>query len=237
MHYNFKSLIVFEDDDIYIINKPWGISSLAEHTAKTTSLFDVMKSFNPNARLCHRLDKFTSGCMIVSKNDDAYRAISIGFEKRLIHKTYHAVVHKPSAFENESVKMALVKKVNNTGIVAHNGKPAETIFNTLESFKHFSLVECKPVTGRFHQIRVHLQYLDHPIVADEIYGGKIPYLSEILPRYKNSSRREENPMIKRFALHAHQLEFTTPSGKALKINAPYPKDFNTLIKLIRKNDR
>lgn len=237
MKVKFKDLIVFEDDDIYVINKPAGISSLAEHTAPTLSLFDVMKDHNPEARLCHRLDKFTSGCMIVSKNDDAYRTISIGFEKREIKKTYHAVVHKSSAFENESVKMPLVKKVNNTGIIAPNGKPAETVFNTLESFKHFSLVECKPITGRFHQIRVHLQYVEHPIVADELYGGKIPYLSQILPRYKNSSRREENPMIRRFALHAHQLSFKAPSGENLEITAPYPKDFNTLVKLIRKNDR
>ncbi len=237
MKINFKDLILFEDDDIYVINKPAGISSLAEHTAPTLSLFDVMKAHNDKARLCHRLDKFTSGCMIISKNDEAYRLISIGFEKREIKKTYHAVVHGSSHFENEVVKVPLVKKLNNTAIVARTGKDAETTFNTLESFKHFSLVECKPKTGRFHQIRVHLQYAGYPIVADETYGGKIPYLSQVMNRYKNSSRRDENPMMKRFALHAFQLNFAAPSGNKIEVTAPYPKDFNTLVKLVRKNDK
>lgn len=237
MKISFEDLVIFQDDDIYIINKPAGISSLAEHTAPTLSVFDIMKTADPKARLCHRLDKFTTGCMIVSKNDDAYRSVSIGFEKRLIEKTYHAIAHKPSAFNNDIIDVPLVKKQNNTGIVAKLGKDAKTIITTLESFKHFSLIECKPVTGRFHQIRIHLQYRNHPIVADEVYGGSIPYLSQIIPRYKNSSRREENPMMTRFALHAKRLNFKTPSGKEIMVDAPYPKDFATLIKIIRKNDR
>lgn len=235
MKLKFADLVIYQDADIYIINKPAGLSSLAEHTAPTLSLFDLMKEADSNARLCHRLDKFTSGCLIISKHDDAYRFISMGFEKRLISKTYHAIVHGPTAFEHEKVAAALVKKRNNTGIVAREGKPAETIFHTLENFKHYSLVECRPITGRFHQIRLHLQHVGHPIVADELYGGSIPFLSQILPRYK-SSNRQENPMMERFALHAQKLQFTGSDNKQIEVEAPYPKDFATLLKLLRKND-
>jgi len=233
---NFKDLILFENDDLYIINKPAGISCLAEHTAPTESLFDIAKAYDENTRLCHRLDKFTSGCLIISKNDEAYRHVAILFEQRKIGKTYHAIAHGPSNFEGEIVTVPLVKKVNGTAIWARGGKEAYTEFNTLESFGHYSLVSCQPKTGRFHQISVHLKFLEHPIVADETYGGHLPYLSEVLRRYKPSSR-EENPMIRRYALHAQALSFESTKGDLIHIEAPYPKDFTTLLKLLRKNDR
>jgi 23S rRNA pseudouridine955/2504/2580 synthase len=218
-----------------VINKPAGISSLSEHGNTALSVFEVMKQEEPHARLCHRLDKFTSGCMIVSAHDDAYRHVSLAFEHREIRKVYHAVVHGASALQGEVVDVPLVKKRNNTGIVAREGKPALTTFTTLESFGHYSLIECFPSTGRFHQIRIHLAHLGFPIVADTLYGGQLPYLSALVRRYKPSGR-DENPMIQRQALHAFSLGFTGPSGQEIKAIAPYPPDLHTLVKLLRKND-
>lgn len=236
MKVDFKDLILFENDDLYVINKPSGISCLAEHTAATRSLYDITKEFNPEARLCHRLDKYTSGCLIISKNDEAYRHVAMAFERRNITKTYHAVVHGSTQFDNDLVDVPLVKKVNGTAIWAKSGKPSATIFTTLESFGHYSLVECKPETGRFHQIRVHLKFKEHPIAADDLYGGHAPYLSEVVKRYKPSAR-EENPMIRRYALHAFSLNFKGIKEEEIEVSAPYPKDYETLLKLLRKNDR
>lgn len=236
MKTNFKDFILFENDDLYVINKPSGISALAEHTSEAISIFELTKAHNSDARLCHRLDKFTSGCMIVSKNDATYRTISMQFENRKVSKIYHAVAYGPTAFQDHLLDLALVKKQNNSAIWAKDGKSAQTYFSTLECYKHLSLLECRPVTGRFHQIRVHLQNLGHPIAADELYGGKIPYLSDIVGRYKRSARAE-NPMIKRYALHAYKIGFELPSGADVEIEAPYPTDFMTLVKLLRKNDK
>ena len=232
----FKELILHEDDDLYVINKPAGISCLAEHDTATTCLFDLMKAYNPDARLCHRLDKHTTGCMIVSKNDNCYRHIAMAFEHRKIQKTYHAIAHNPSGFNQEKIELALVKKGNNTGIVAKTGKEATTIITTAKCYKHFSLIACQPITGRFHQIRLHLSHIGHPLVADELYGGELPYLSQVKSRYK-SSKREENPMINRYVLHAYQLKFTSINNNDIEIAAPYPKDFQTLLKLLDKNDQ
>lgn len=236
MRVEFKDLILFENDDLYVINKPSGVSCLAEHTASTRSLYDITKEFDLNARLCHRLDKYTSGCLIISKNDETYRHVAMAFENRTISKTYHTVVHGSTAFENELVDVPLVKKVNGTAIWAKSGKPSATTFTTLESFGHYSLVECKPQTGRFHQIRIHLKFKEHPIAADDLYGGHAPHLSEVLKRYK-ASARDENPMIRRYALHAYALSFMGLKEETIEVSCPYPKDFATLIKLLRKNDR
>lgn len=236
MRIDFKDLILFENDDLYVIHKPSGISCLAEHTADTVSLYDLAKAFNPEARLCHRLDKFTSGCLIISKHDEAYRHVAIAFEKRNIEKTYHAVVHGKTNFVQEEVDVPLVKKVNGTAIWARAGKPASTTLTTIESYGHYSLVECKPKTGRFHQIRVHLKFKEHPIAADGDYGGHLPYLSEVVKRYKVSAR-DENPMIRRYALHAFALKFKGLKEEDIEVQCPYPKDYATLLKLLRKNDK
>jgi 23S rRNA pseudouridine955/2504/2580 synthase len=132
------------------------------------------------------------------------------------------------------VNVPLVFK--NTGIVifdARRGKESNTFFTTLKKFKSCSLVECRPITGRKHQIRVHLKYARHPIVADESYGGELIYLSQIKRKYIQT-KEVERPLIGRMALHADSLEFRDSAGKSIVVKAPYPKDFRIMLSQLEK---
>jgi 23S rRNA pseudouridine955/2504/2580 synthase len=119
-------------------------------------------------------------------------------------------------------------------VSTREGKESQTLVNTLEKFKHFTLVECKPHTGRMHQIRVHLAAVDSPVVADVLYGANIPFLSEIKKKFNLARDKEERPMIERLALHAKELSFKL--GKPYRLEAPYPRDFEALLNVIRKYD-
>ena len=115
------------------------------------------------------------------------------------------------------------------------GKIAETIFNTLKVYKNHTLVECQPITGRMHQIRIHLTCLKAPIVSDELYGGSMLYLSSLKKKFNLKQQTEEQPLVKRVALHAFSLTFKLMDGSPLTINAPYPKDLEVLVKQLEKN--
>ena len=115
------------------------------------------------------------------------------------------------------------------------GKEAQTIFNTIEVFKQQTLVRCEPVTGRMHQIRVHLSYLKHPIIADHQYGGKDVFLSEIKRKFNLKQDSEELPLISRVALHAYSIGFFDINGEPKYTEAPYPKDIEALVTQLRKH--
>jgi 23S rRNA pseudouridine955/2504/2580 synthase len=114
------------------------------------------------------------------------------------------------------------------------GKIAETIFKTLKIYQKHTLVQCLPITGRMHQIRVHLQCLKAPIVCDPTYGGEYIYLSELKRKFNLKQGSEELPLIKRVALHAHGIRFNLLSGEEKTVVTPYPKDFEALIKQLDK---
>jgi 23S rRNA pseudouridine955/2504/2580 synthase len=116
------------------------------------------------------------------------------------------------------------------------GKPSQTKFTSLENFVHFTLISCSPVSGRQHQIRIHLASQNAPIVADKIYGGELPFLSDLKKKFNLKKGSEEQPMINRFALHAHALNFQDINGKTLNIVADYPKDFNVFLSQLKKFD-
>lgn len=228
-----NDLILFENADILAINKPHGISSL-EDRAENTNILSIAKSLFPDIQVCHRLDKNTSGVMVFAKNPNAYRHLSLQFQNRDIEKVYHAVVHGQTNFKNHLIDLPLL--VRNHGIVKwdiKSGKKSNTFFTTLQNFKAYSFVECKPVTGRRHQIRVHLKYDKHPIIADTNYDGELVYLSHIKNKYKQSQKIEK-PLINRMALHAFSISFKTLEGKVEKIVAPYPKDYFVLLKQLEK---
>lgn len=235
--YEFKDLILFEDEDYIVINKPSGIASLEDRNiASTTNILEMARSYNMDAQLCHRLDKDTTGALAIAKNSEAYRMLSMQFEARTVIKIYHAVCDGIHDFKDLLVdKPILTMTKGIVKIERSKGKPAQTKFDTLKAYKFHTLVECRPTTGRMHQIRIHLSSVGAPIVYDEQYGGKPLFLSIIKRKFNLKKDTEEFPLIKRIALHAFALQFTTRGEKTIKVDAPYPKDFNVLVKQLDKN--
>ena len=231
----FKDLIIFENEDFIVVNKPPFLSTLEDRTPNTTNLLKIARQYNPDLQACHRLDKDTSGCLAFAKNAEAYRHLSIQFEAREVYKVYHAVAWGTHKFEEQLVNRAISPSAKGVARLSPQGKPAETYFNTLETFNRHTLVECLPVTGRLHQIRVHLAYLKAPIINDALYGGEPLFLSSLKPKkhYNLKQQTEELPLIKRFALHSFNLGFVLMNGEPVKVEAPYPKDFAVLVKQLR----
>ncbi len=235
---DFKDLILFENEDYIIINKPPYVSSLDERTTDKAgiSIIRMAKEYHDDAQLCHRLDKETSGSLAIAKNPDSYRNLAMQFEDRIVDKTYHAIVCGVHEFNENAVRLPIKQLKNGTVVIdREEGKEAETLFKTLEIFKQNTLVGCKPITGRMHQIRVHLQCLKASIVADVQYGGKNLYLSELKRKFNLKQNTEEQPLISRVALHASSLVFLGLDQVAIKATAPYPKDITALLKQLRNN--
>jgi 23S rRNA pseudouridine955/2504/2580 synthase len=232
----FKDLILFEDDNLIFINKPADVSSLEERNSDAKSLLSKAKKYAGDAQLCHRLDKETSGVMVIAKNPEMYRIMAMKFEAREIEKRYHAIVGGVLNIDNKSIVLPLSITRNALAkIDMKEGKPAETIISTLKTWVHYSLLECKPISGRLHQIRVHLASQNFPIVSDTQYGGKIPMLSRMKKNFKVNKFENERGMMQRVALHAYNLKFTI-EDKVFDVTAPYPKDMEVLLKLLDKHD-
>jgi 23S rRNA pseudouridine955/2504/2580 synthase len=138
-------------------------------------------------------------------------------------------------FKEELVNAPLLKMNDGTVRISSKGKSAQTYFNTLRIYSKHTLVECRPLTGRTHQIRVHLASLDAPITGDETYGGKPFFVSSVKRGFRVKKDTEEQPLIKRMALHAFSLEFKGLDGETVFAQAPYPKDFTALVKQLEAN--
>ncbi len=234
---DLKSLIIFENEDILVLNKPPFISTLDDRSGDTVTVIKLLKDVFPDAQICHRLDKETSGALIVAKTPETYRFISMQFEHRQVNKVYHALIDGHHRFENLSVNLPILNLgKSNVKIDRKEGKNALTLFNSIRYYKHYTLVECRPITGRMHQIRIHLASQRASIAGDEMYGGKPVFLSKIKRGYKLSKNEEEQPMMKRFALHAKELSFQLPDNTGITVEAAYSKDYETLLKMLDKFD-
>lgn len=233
----FADLILFENDDVIVVNKPPFLSSLDKREGGEVNLLRLAKAYWDDAQICHRLDKETSGALIIAKNPEAYRLVSMQFEKRQVKKVYHAIIEGTHTFENLLIDLPILNAGRgNVTISRQEGKRAETWFQSLKYFKHYTLVECRPVTGRMHQIRIHLATQRASIAGDEMYKGEPVYLSKIKRKYHLGKDQEELPIMKRFALHAYEVTFKINPETEITVHAPYPKDFETLLKLLEKFD-
>ncbi|MBX2964012.1 MAG: RNA pseudouridine synthase [Cyclobacteriaceae bacterium] len=231
----FKELIIWESEDFIACNKPPFISTL-EDRSDTLNLLKVAREYCPSAQACHRLDKDTSGVILFAKNPESYRHMSIQFEKRVVEKLYHAVVDGIHDFKNELVDAPIAKQDDGTvRISKRDGKSAQTYFSTLQVYRMHTLLECKPITGRMHQIRIHLTTLNSPITGDDLYGGKPFFLSSVKRGFNLKKFAEEEPLMKRMALHARSLSFKTLQEAPVSVEAPYPKDFQALIRQLQLN--
>ncbi len=236
VQFNFSEAVLFEDGDFVIINKPPFIATLEDRNDPVNILEIARKHLN-DPQVCHRLDKDTSGVLAIAKNPEAYRHLSMQFENRQVNKVYHAVADGLHQFQNKLVDAAIQKLNDGTVKIAREGKPAQTYFTTLATYKNHTLIECRPITGRMHQIRIHLRLLKAPITGDEMYGGHPFFVSSVKRGFYLKREAEEKPLMRRMALHAFSLEFALLDGEKVKIEAPYPKDFKALVRQLAENKR
>lgn len=234
--FRFEDAILYEDADFILINKPPFISTL-EDRQDPVNILALARQYEPDAQVCHRLDKDTSGVLAIARHPDAYRHLSMQLENREVTKIYHAVVDGIHNFASQLVDAPILKQNDGTVKISRSGKDAQTWFTSLQAYKNHTLVECKPVTGRMHQIRIHLARLGASITGDELYGGKPFFVSEVKRGFNLKKMTEEEPLMKRMALHAQSLQFLLPDGKEIATEAPYPKDFQALIRQLAGHKR
>ena len=232
---NFKDLILFENDDYVVVNKPPFLATLDEWVGGAPNLLRLARQQYDDIQAAHRLDRETSGALAFAKNPTAYRHLAMQFENREVSKQYHAVVWGTPQLDKELVQRNIENTTRGKARLAYKGKEAETVFTTLETYARHALVLAEPITGRMHQIRLHLMYLQAPIVGDVTYGGEDFYLSSLKKKFNMKEGEEEQPFIKRFALHAVRLQFTGLDGEQIVVEAPYPKDFRVLVDVLRQN--
>lgn len=232
----FSKLILHEDEHLLLINKPSGIASLDERNGEGPSILAMARKHDLNVQLCHRLDKETSGVLAIARDPETYREMAMNFEQRKVTKTYHAIVSGVLNVTQQRIVLPLSMTRNGIAKVdMKDGKMAETVVTTLRNFRHYTLLECQPLTGRLHQIRIHLAAQHYPIAGDITYGGKIPMLSWMKKDFNLSKWTNEEGIMRRVALHAYELRFTLNEHE-YAVQAPYPKDFEVFLKLLDKHD-
>lgn len=224
--------IIFQNQDIVIVNKPAGLTVHPAPGHPDKTLVNALLHVIPDLRgiggeqrpgIVHRLDKDTSGLIIVAKNDHAHRHLSSQLKNRLVHKTYIALLNGKLGSDSGEINEPIGRNPHNRKKMAivSTGRDAITRYKVLERIdfasSHYTLIEAYPLTGRTHQIRVHFSSISHALVGDSTYGGK-------------------NPMLNRQFLHAARLEFEMPSSSPFRASfeAPLPSDLNDLLQLLRK---
>ncbi|HEY5345645.1 MAG TPA: RluA family pseudouridine synthase [Verrucomicrobiae bacterium] len=230
--------ILFEDKSLLVVNKPAGLvvhpaAGHEEHTLVNALLHHCKGSLSgiggvARPGIVHRLDKETSGCLVVAKNDETHIALSEQFANRVVKKVYHVIVCGEVPRDAGEIHAAIARHPTHRKRMAvhddSDGRAAHTSYRVLEKLKCATYVEVQIHTGRTHQIRVHFQHLGHPVVGDETYGST-----------KNKRLKElANYAAPRVLLHAKELSFVHPrTQKPLKFSAPLPDDFKLALKLLR----
>lgn len=221
--------IRYEDSDVIVINKPRGmvvhpangnqrdtlVNALLYHCQDLSGINGVLRP-----GIVHRIDKDTTGLLIVAKNDLAHVELSKQLQDKTMHRLYYALVHGSFSHDYGVIDAPIgrdEKDRQKMAVTDKNSKEARTHFRVIERFAQYTLVECRLETGRTHQIRVHMRYIEHPVVGDEKYG------------YRRTMK------VGGQLLHAHQLEFLHPRTKAkIIVEAPLPSDFERILKQLRE---
>lgn len=222
--------IVYEDDDVIVVNKPQGMvvhpaPGHPNHTLVNALLYhSPLSTINGEFRpgIVHRIDKDTSGLLMVAKNDLAHRSLTAQLKAKTNEREYVALVHGVIKEERGTIDAPLgrSKKDRKKQAVVEDGRHAVTHFKVLERFKHYTLVSCRLETGRTHQIRVHMKYIGHPLAGDPIYGPR-----KTLPGNGQY-------------LHARLLGFKHPrTGKQMTFTTPLPEYFQKMLDHLEKTDK
>jgi len=223
--------ILYEDNDALVVNKPSGLIVHSDGRTQEPSLSDWLVKKYPQivdvgelvrAGIIHRLDRETSGVLIVAKNQNTFEFLKKQFQDRKVEKIYHAFVYGHVKNDEGVINRPIARSKRNAPLWSatrgRRGKEREAIteYKVLNRGEHWSFVELRPLTGRTHQLRVHLKAINYPVVCDKLYAPK----------------RESLLGFSRLALHARSLSIALPSGKTLKIEAPYPEDFQRAVEKI-----
>ena len=230
--------IIFEDKDIIVLNKhPGFVVHPGAGNPKGTLVnallhHDKELGFLPRAGIVHRLDKDTSGIMVVAKNEISYLNLVSQLKDRKVNRSYLAlVVGEPLSGSTINEPIGRHPKLRTKQAVNAKGKEAITTFKIQEKLNGYSLLNVSLETGRTHQIRVHLAFIGFPILGDSVYGGRKKFASGT-----SESLKTEILKFSRQALHAEKLEFIHPaSGKLVNYSAKAPKDLIKLIELLNKS--
>lgn len=234
-----EEYIIEEDENLVAINKPSGLLTIPDRAGKEISLKQILKNKYGEIFTVHRLDKDTSGIVVFAKNGEAHKQLSQLFEARETIKIYNGFVlgspFQKSGIINEPIAEHPIKKGLMT--VYKKGKESITEYEVLENFKLYSWMQFRILTGRTHQIRVHMKHLGHPIVCDELYGDAKPvFISSIKRKKFNLSKdvEAERPILSRLALHSSQLKFEL-FNKNYALETELPKDLRALLQQLHKN--
>jgi 23S rRNA pseudouridine1911/1915/1917 synthase len=230
--------LLFEDADLIVLDKPAGLvvhpgAGNADGTLVNALLHrDPALAALPRAGIVHRLDKDTSGAMVVARSLAAHTALVAMLGARAIHRQYLATVVGPMvAGGTVDAPMDRHPRDRLRRAVREDGRPAVTHYRVRERFRAHTLLECRLETGRTHQIRVHMAHIRHPIVGDPLYGGSLR-----LPKGATLALAEALRGFRRQALHAEVLAFEHPvTGEALRFQAPLPADFTGLLAALRED--
>lgn len=231
--------IIAENEHFIVINKPPGLLSIPDREGKETSLKELLQQKYDQIFTVHRLDRETSGIIVFAKDAETHKFLSQAFEERTVEKYYVGIVSGSLPEKQKTINAPIAENTMKRGvmIIHQRGKPAVTDYEVLEDFGKFSFVQFRIHTGRTHQIRVHMQYVGHPLVCDELYGDGLPVkLSSFKRNYKLSkNEEEERPILARTGLHAQRLHFTDMQGNEYDLTAEMPKDMRALLQQLRKN--
>ena len=227
-----KITILYEDEDVLVVNKPVGLVVHADgRTVEPTVVDWLVKKFpaikgvgeerdSDRSGIVHRLDRETSGTLLVAKNQTAFARLKKQFQRQEVHKVYHAFVYGRVKHDEGVIDRPIARSRANPVLwSATRGRRGEeraavTDYRVLKRSEETTFLELQPRTGRTHQLRVHLKAINYPIVCDKLYAPKRPCLLGFT----------------RLALHARSLAVTLPSGKTLSVEAPYPTDFTHALK-------
>ena len=233
---NIPFPIAYEDEHLLVVDKPKGMvthpgngihtGTLANALAyKFKSLSDVNGPLRPG--ILHRLDKDTSGLLVVAKTNAAHLNLAQQLEARNIKRIYHALSWRQSTETSGTIDQAIARNPRDPlkmGVHA-DGKRAVTHYTVLAYYQFATYFELELDTGRTHQIRVHLAHLQHPVIGDPLYGGRLAYLDRIQPIHHPFATKVLS-FFPSQALHAHRLTFSHPAtGKAMEFKSPLPPEF------------
>jgi 23S rRNA pseudouridine1911/1915/1917 synthase len=238
---NLPLTVLYKDEDLAVVDKAAGMAVHIGVGTKSGTLVnallyhlgDELSSVAGEMRpgIVHRLDKMTSGLIVVAKNDAAHRALADQFKARTVHKHYQILVHGRVESERGRIQASVGRDPVRRARMKVDGigpREAVTTYRVARRFHHFTLLDAEPHTGRTHQLRVHFAHLHHPVVGDRMYGAPA----------KVRIGSEERATLDRNFLHAAQVEFAHPrTGAAMSFASPLPSKLAAFLELLEKHDR